>query len=174
MHHVPPSREPAILAVSLGVGVAIGALPLDEWASRLGGHPALGTMVAVNVLLPLATATLAVAFPRLRTAAAGGVLVVAGFALARLLQFEARIWTWTPQLLASRIHPILVAAAVACAAIGAIVAGIVRTWRRVGVPSHHPSCRTCGHALSASPAAILPCACPECGTPVRTPSDSST
>lgn len=176
MRLVPPSREPVALAAALGAGVLVGFAPIPELAGRVLGKPGLGIAFTINVLLPLVTVIIAVAFPRMRTAVIAGVLVVLGFVLARLLIGEMRPWRWNGAFLRQHTHPIEVAAMVGCAVIGAVAAAVAMSFRRVGSTPHEPSCRHCGHALAASLDAERPASCPECGMPteVSRPSRRST
>ncbi|MFO0874510.1 MAG: hypothetical protein U0575_11145 [Phycisphaerales bacterium] len=166
MRYVSPAHEPVALASFLGAGLLVGLAPLQEIAARVAGRAGLGNFVAVNALLPLATAFIGVVFPRTRTAIVGGVLVVAGFLLARLVRHDARPWNWNLALLANVASPVLLGAAAGCAFIGALSALATRPFRVVGTAPHDPSCAGCGHALAESPRAATPDRCPECGADV--------
>lgn len=163
MRWIPPRRAPWMLLSALAGGMAIGTAPVDRLAAGLGVRPGLGNLVAVNLVLPSAAVVAAFVFPRIRTAMACGGLLVVGFAIARLLRYEARIWLWDFSFLAAQLHPIVVAAGLGCAVVGGLVAAATRPFRRVGAEPHTPSCPRCGHALAARGAANPFLTCPECG-----------
>ncbi len=163
MRWIPPQRAPWMLLAALAVGAAIGVAPVDRVAAALGVRPGFGNLVAVNLVLPSAAVAAAFAFPRVRTAMACGALLAVGFAIARLLRYEARIWRWDFSFLAAQLNPIVVAAGLGCAVIGGLGAAATRPFRRVGWEPHTPSCPRCCHALAAQGAANPFVTCPECG-----------
>src|SRR5262249_11678658 len=156
--YVPPSREPLVLLAALAAGFIVGVAPLQQMMMPGGvihdvcasagitiTKPGIINFVIVNLALPAIAVALAIFFPRLRTATAAGALVVFGFALGRWSFIDPRPWTWQPRFLLANTHPILVAAIVGCALVGAMAALAATPVRRVGVPRHEPSCPRCGH-----------------------------
>ncbi|MCE9619532.1 MAG: hypothetical protein K8R92_06455 [Planctomycetes bacterium] len=137
--------------------------PLQQFAIQLFGKPGIGNAIAVNLMLPAAAVVMAACFPKLRTAAASGILVVLGFTLARMMHFDLRPWAWNMEFVKSHTSPILVGAAIGCSVLAVIAALIAGNFRRVGAPPHSPSCAACRHALAAHAEAPVPSHCPECG-----------
>jgi hypothetical protein len=85
-------------------------------------------------------------------------MVVAAFAVVRLLALDLKFWTWSPAFIAAHTSPIEVAAAVGCSIVGVVVVLLVRPLRRVGRADDHERCR-CGYLLRG----ITEGVCPECG-----------
>ncbi len=161
---IPPSRQPLILALYPAAGIAI-ASGIGYWLTalvvRAGRRPTMDIFIAINVLLPLAAAALALLFPRFRTAIAGPILLVAAFVLTRLMFLNPRFWTWNPGFVLNRISPFHIAAAIGCIAVGCLVVAAARHWRRVGLPDAHLRCKSCGYMLTGVPGP----SCPECSEP---------
>jgi hypothetical protein len=134
---------------------------LTSLVVRARQPPTMDIFVAINVLLPLAAAVLALAFPRFRTALVGAVLLNAAFVLTRLLFIDPRFWGWTPGSVLNRISPFHVAATIGCMAVGGFVVAVVRPWRRVGLADEHLRC-ACGYLLTG----IESPTCPECNAPI--------
>lgn len=159
MHEVPRERWKTALAAYAAGGAFFGMAWLEGAAGWLGLRPGMGTMVAINLVLPLWTALVALWYPSRRLAAAGGLVVAAGWAIARLLVHNVHFWRWDLPLLGRVAQPILVAAALGYALIGASVATLVRPRRQVRRPPHAERCRACGYEITALEGGR----CPECG-----------
>ncbi len=163
---VSPARWPFFLTLYAagGIATAIGPGPAS-WLQSLGAHyfnkPGLGIFAAINLLMPVWAAMLAVLYPRYRTAVAGGILLMAAFVLTRLLCLSPRFWTWNPGFILNYTSPIEVVAMLGYIAIGAFFVAITKPWRRVAQPDEHLRCEQCGYLLPGSPGP----ACPECNAP---------
>ncbi len=154
-----------MLLATAATGAIIGFAPLQQIAASMVGRAGIGNLVAVNLLLPLASIAGAVVFPRYRTAIGGGLLVVVGFTVARLLLAQPRFWSWSVPFVAAQVSPILVAAAFGCMVFGAVAAALTQTVRRAGSPPPlYATCVHCGYELLGPHGQQQASArCPECG-----------
>lgn len=150
------------LAVVAGVLVGIGSGPLQAYAGSHWGRAGYGMAIAVNVLLPLATALVACWYPKVAVAGVGGVLVVMGFTAERLTEVRPEFWNWDGKFIALHTSPIQVAAAVGCAVVGSIAAALVGMVRKVGLEDAHLRCE-CGYLKEGLEGGV----CPECGRDIK-------
>ncbi len=100
-------------------GIGISAGPFGSLTSQWFGRAGFGTFFIVNVMLPVAAIGLGAAHARPRVAAAGGVLLALGLVVEVMLRAQPNPMMWNAGLLLGASHPILVAAAVGYAALGA-------------------------------------------------------
>jgi hypothetical protein len=164
VRYIPPQRAPLAWLVAAGGAAGAGALvePVSAVARILGLPPQLGTVLAVNVLLPGVVIAAVVLHPRFRWVPVTAALALLGFTCTRALQHDWRAWTWSPGFFLGIMHPIAVAACAAGGVIGGAAAAAMHPWRRVGVPSEPARCRRCGYLLTG----LAGPACPECGVEI--------
>ncbi|MBL8746063.1 MAG: hypothetical protein JNK58_06875 [Phycisphaerae bacterium] len=128
----PRKEKPAsvilLLYLLCGVGISLG--PFRGWAVHQFGRAGLGTFFIVNIMLPIAAIGLGAAHARPRLAAIGGVLLSLGVAIEALIRAQPNPMMWNLSVLAGATHPILVAAALGYALLGAAAAWISNSLRR--------------------------------------------
>lgn len=142
----------------MGVAVGIVSGPLQVYAGSHWGRAGYGIALAVNVLLPLATAAVAAWYPKVAVAGVVGLLVVLGFGAERILEVQPEFWKWNGKFVALHTSPIELAAAVGCGIFGCVVAALVGLVRMVGVEDAHLRC-ACGYLKEGLKGGV----CPECG-----------
>lgn len=114
-------RKPALFILLLylicGFGVSVG--PFRSMATQWFGRAGFGTFFIVNVMLPVAAIGLGAAHARPRLAALGGVFLALGLLIEAMVRAQPNPLMWNFQLLKGASHPILVAAAIGYALLGA-------------------------------------------------------
>jgi hypothetical protein len=93
---------------------------LGNLARQWGTKPGMATALSVNLLLTLMAVALALAHRRLWAAWLGAAAMTFGFAAGLAVCYSAGIRHWSPLGLLSSIPPVLAAAAVGYAVIGAV------------------------------------------------------
>jgi len=160
--YVHPSRWPLALLACLLAGVIPGIGWLHGLAQAHLGRAGFGTMIAVNILMPLSAIAIAAAYSRFWTAILGGVLITSGWVLARLFWAEHDPLKWNLSLLLNMTGPILVVATAGYVVLGAAAVALVRNFRRVGLEDAADRCETCGYSLTG----LRVGPCPECGADI--------
>jgi hypothetical protein len=120
----------ALLAYALG-GLLLGFCnrPLNLIAQRYGIRPGIGTALNVNILMPLLVAALAIFHRRAGIAVLGAVIATIMFHLAFTFVQQPHLSEWSARTTIAGIHPILVAACLGYAVIGAIAAVVAASFR---------------------------------------------
>lgn len=161
MVFIPPARwRFAILAYGVG-GWLLGLFntPLRALATRQGWRPGVGTMIDVNVFMPLLAAALAVVYPRVWTALLGALLATISFQLGLGMVRAPNVFRWPLWGTLYAIEPIMVAACIGYAMVGAVMVVLVSPWRTVGIADAALRCKSCGYLLIG----LKQARCPECG-----------
>ncbi len=113
------------LAYLLG-GLGVGAAPFQELAVALGVRPGVGTLVVINMILPLIAGVFGLLRPSPSSAGAGGLLLTLGYVAGAMLRRQPLPWLWSVPLLGSVTHPILIVATLGYAGIGVAAACVMR------------------------------------------------
>src|SRR5690349_12228207 len=102
MRYVDPRHWPLALGTYVAVGAAYGLPWLEYVTASSGLRGSMGTLVAINLALPLAAILVAAAYPRLWTALVGGPLLAGAFVLTRLLWQDWHLWVWSFNWIAAK------------------------------------------------------------------------
>jgi hypothetical protein len=94
MHKVDPRFWPWAVGGYPAWGFILGLGWVEALAHRLIGRAGIGTFFAVNLFMPLGAVLITAAYPRLRTALPGAVLLTLGWIAARMFYSEPRPWEW--------------------------------------------------------------------------------
>lgn len=172
MHYVSPDRWKWAL---LGYGCSGGAAalliePLSQAFALAGTKPVLGVTAVANLIYPALIVAVAVWHPRGRLVLPGALLSLLAFTALRMAWRDIRVWEWSPDLFAQTVHPVIVAAAIVAAMIGAAVCAALRGVRRVGIADAHLRCSACGYLVRTAEAGQCIASvdhCPKCGAPIR-------
>jgi hypothetical protein len=117
---------PAYPALGLALGLA------DPWLGQLarqaGLKPGWATAVTVNVLLPLAAVGLGLAHARVVGALLGAAALTLGLIAGLAVQYSADLRAGSMGGVLGSVPPVLVAACLGYAALGAAAAVVRRAW----------------------------------------------
>ncbi|HEV3003905.1 MAG TPA: hypothetical protein VGX78_05560 [Pirellulales bacterium] len=104
-----------------GLLLGLGDSLLGRWVQQAGVKPGVATAVSVNLLLPLLTIVLAVAYPRARMAWVGALGMTAAYILG-LAVAHPPAKPWDAATVVRSIPPVLVVACVGYGVLGTLTA----------------------------------------------------